>query len=95
MLLGQTTKWGFTEISRYLELNPDICRAILDLFISEPLHPLLQNNAVVVTIARLIDEGQLELTSEQRDALAEIASKRGITYNYIFEKISKHPVTES
>ncbi len=95
MFLGQTTKWGFTEISRYLELNLDICGAILDLLVSEPLHPLLLNNAVIVTIARLIHENKLGITSEQRAALVKLASSWHNTYGYIYEQLSNRPVPEA
>jgi len=95
MFLGQTTKWGFTEISRYLELNLDICGAILDLLVSEPLHPLLQNDAVVLTVARLIIERQLNITRAQQAALAHVLEMRGTTYNYAWVEIRTISVIET
>lgn len=83
-LLEKVTKWGYAEISNYLQLDLATARAVSDLFVSNPLHPLLQNNAVVLTIAELVNHDELGITKQQKTALLEVLGRLGITYNYAF-----------
>ena len=93
-LSGMAANWTFDEIVKYLELDINSARAVLDLLTTNPNHPLLLNIAVLSIISKLVVQGHLSITEAQKKVLTSKLGAVQDTFRYLLGGIATIPVTE-